>query len=98
MGKTAEEGISGGRRGSSHWRRRRKAVTNYCRLRGGKGIGTGWERKIGRTDDDVCPKCGEEEQTTDPIGFPCKNVRRVRDERGRGRGEGAGGNKRVRMG
>ena len=27
------------------WRRR--AVTNYCRLRGGKGIGRWWEKKIG---------------------------------------------------
>ena len=27
---------------------RRKAVTNYCRLRGGKGIGRWWNKKIGR--------------------------------------------------
>ena len=39
---------------------RRKAVTNYRRLRGGKGIGSWWEKKIGRTDDETCPKCGEE--------------------------------------
>ena len=26
----------------------RKAVTNYCRLRGGKGVGKWWEKKVGR--------------------------------------------------
>ena len=35
---------------------RRKAVMNYCRLRGRKGIGRWWEGKIGRTEEDVCPK------------------------------------------
>ena len=30
---------------------RRKAVTNYCRLRGGKGIGRWWDEKIGRVED-----------------------------------------------
>ena len=59
---------------------RRKAVTNYCRLRGGKGIERWWEKKIGRTEDDLCPKCGEEEQTPDHVVW---KVRRVKDERGR---------------
>ena len=61
----------------------RKAVTNYCRLRGGKGIGRWWETKIGRTEEDVCPKCGEEEQMADHIVFHCEKVRRVKDKRGR---------------
>ena len=57
-----------------------KAVTNYCRLRGGKGIGR-W-----------CPKCGEKEQTPDHIVFRCGKVRRVRDERRTGRREWASEN------
>ena len=44
-----------------------KAVTNYCRLRGGKGIGRWWDDKIGRVEGAECPKCGEEEQTPDHI-------------------------------
>ena len=35
-----------------------------CRLR---GIGRWWEKKIGRTEEEVCSKCGEEEQTPDHI-------------------------------
>ena len=62
---------------------RRKAVTNYCRLRGGKGIGRRWEKKIKRTEDDRCPKCEEEEQTLDHVEFRCRKVRRVKDEKGR---------------
>ena len=62
---------------------RRKAITNDCRLRGGKGIGRWWEKKIGRKEDDTCPKCGEEEQTPDHVVFRCRKVRRVKDERGR---------------
>ena len=46
---------------------RRKAVTNYCRLRGGKGIGRWWDDKIGRVEGTECPKCAEEEQTPDHI-------------------------------
>ena len=64
---------------------RRKAVTNYCRLRGGKGIGRWWDDKIGRVEDSECPKCGEEEQTPDHI---VGKVRRVRDEKGRRIGRG----------
>ena len=37
---------------------KRKAVTNYCRLRGGKGIGRWWNGKIGRMEGAECPKCG----------------------------------------
>ena len=62
---------------------RRKAVTNYCRLGGGKGIGRWWNKKIGRVDDAGCPRCGEEEETPEHIVFRCRKVRRVRDERGR---------------
>ena len=47
------------------WRRmmgwKRKAVTNYCRLRGGKGIGKRWKEKIGHAEDATCPRCGEED-------------------------------------
>ena len=32
---------------------RREAVTSYCRLRGGKGIGRWWNKKIGRVEDAV---------------------------------------------
>ena len=59
---------------------RRKAVTNYCRLRGGKGIGRGWDEKIGRVED---ARCGEEEETPEHIAFRCENIRRVRNEKGR---------------
>ena len=59
---------------------RREAVKNYCRLRGGKGIGGWWNAKIGRVEEARCPGCGEEEQTPDHIVFRC---RRVKDERGR---------------
>ena len=62
---------------------RRKAVTNYCRLPGGKGMGRWWEKKVGRIAEDVYPQCGEEEQTPDHIVFRCGKVRRVKDERGR---------------
>ena len=57
---------------------RRKAVTKYFRLLGGKGIGRWWEKKLGRTEDDLCPKCGEEAQTLDHIVFWCRNIRRVK--------------------
>ena len=62
---------------------RRKAVTNYCRLRGGKGIGRWWNEKIGRIEDAECPRCREEEDTPDHIVFRCRNIRRVKDEKGR---------------
>ena len=52
---------------------RRKAVTNYCRLRGGKGIGRWWDEKIGRVEDAEFPE---------HIVFRCGKVRRVKDERG----------------
>ena len=63
---------------------RRKAVTNYCRLRGGKGIGRWCNDKIGRVEGAECPKCGEEEQTPDHIVFRCGKVRRAKDERENG--------------
>ena len=39
--------------------------------------------KIGRTEDDRCPKCAEEEQTPDHVVFRCRKVKRVKDEKGR---------------
>ena len=68
---------------------RQKAVTNYCRLRGGKGIGRWWDKKIGRVGEAGCPRWEEEEETPDHIVFWCRKVRRVKDERGRGRREWA---------
>ena len=69
---------------------RRKAVTNYCRLRGGKGIGRWWDEKMGRVEDKRCPRCEEgEEQMPDHIVFRCRKVRRVKDIEGRGRREWA---------
>ena len=62
---------------------RRMAVTNFCRLRGGKGIGRWWNERIARTEDAVCPRCGEEEQMPDHVVFRGRNVRRVADGRGR---------------
>ena len=62
---------------------RRKAVTNYCRLRGGKGIGRWWNERIGRTEDAECPRCGEKEKTPDHIVFRCRNIKRVKDKKGR---------------
>ena len=56
---------------------RRQAVTNYCRLRAGKGI------EIGQVEDARCPRCGLEEETPDHIVFRCRKVRRVKDEKGR---------------
>ena len=64
---------------------RRKAVTNHCRLRGGKGIGKWWESRIGRTGDTACPRCKEEEETPDHIVFRC-------------RGKGCGGKRKKRVG
>ena len=53
-------------------------------LRGGKGIGRWWNKKIGRTEDAECPRYGMgEEKTLDHIVFRCKNIWRVKDERGR---------------
>ena len=60
-----------------------KAVTNYCRLRGGKGIGRWWDEKIGQVEDAGCPRCGEEEETPEHIVFRCGNIRRVKDKKGR---------------
>ena len=62
---------------------KRKAVTNYCRLRGGKGIGRWWGCRVGHVDDARYPRCGEEEETPGHIVFRCRKVRRVRDERRR---------------
>ena len=80
-----EESVEGGEEAvigrAMGWRR--EAVTNYCRLRGGKGIGGWWNASIGRVEEARCPRCGEEEQTPDHIVFRCRKVRRVKDERGR---------------
>ena len=61
---------------------KRKAVTNYCRLRGGKGIGKWWENKIGRTQSAVCPRCREEE-SPEHVVFRCMGIRRLKDAWGR---------------
>ena len=45
-----EEAVIG--RAMGWWR---KAVANYCRLRGGKGIGRWWDNKIGRVEGAECP-------------------------------------------
>ena len=34
-------------------------------------------------DNAVYQRCGEEEETPDHIMFRCRNIRRVKDERGR---------------
>ena len=41
---------------------------------------------MGRRDDgeEACPRCGEEGETPYCIVFQCKNIRRVKDERGSG--------------
>ena len=59
-----EEGVIGR---AMRWRR--KAVTNYCRLRGGKGIGKWWENRVGRAESAACPRSEEEEETPDHIMF-----------------------------
>ena len=58
----------GGIKRAMGWQR--KTVTNYCRLRGGKGIGRWWNKKIGRVEDAECPRCGEEE-TPEHFVFRC---------------------------
>ena len=63
-----EGGVIG--RATLGWKR--KAVTNHCRLRGGKGIGRWWENRVGRADGAVCPRCEEEEETSDHIVFQCR--------------------------
>ena len=76
-----EEGVNGVIRRAMGWKR--KAVTNYCRLRGGKGIGKWWERRIGLIDDAMCPRCREEEQSEeqspDHIMFRCMGIKRLKD-------------------
>ena len=49
----------------------------------GKGIGKRWGNRIGRIEDAACPGCGEGVGASDHIVFLCKNIRRVKDERGR---------------
>ena len=60
--------MSGG--GVMQWVKRRKkeyleggmgtegSYTNYCRLWGGKGLGSWWDNKVGRGVDATCPRCG----------------------------------------
>ena len=55
---------------------KRKAATNYCRLRGGKGIRSWW-----------ITRCGEEEETPDHIVFRCRKIKRMKYAKGRGRRE-----------
>ena len=77
-----EEGVIGREMG---WRR--KAITNYCRLREGKGIGKWWENRIGRIENAACPRCGEEDNTPYHIVFRCMKIKRIKDEKGKGRRE-----------
>ena len=64
------------------WKRR--AVTSYCRLRGGKGIGRWWENKVGHVDNATCrPKCEREDQTPEHNVFRCKKIKRLKDIRDR---------------
>ena len=60
-------------------------MRDYCRLRGGKGIGKGWESRIGRMDDAVCPRCREEEESPDHIVFRYMHmgIKRLKDIQGR---------------
>ena len=60
---------------------KRKAVTNYCRLRGAKGTRKWWENKIGESA--VCPRRREEEESLEHVVFRCMGVRRLKDTRGR---------------
>ena len=83
MSDSTSSGLEGdGSKDAVIGRWRRKAVTNYCRLRGRKGIGRWWDNKIERVEGAECLKCGEEEQTPDHIVFRCGKVR-VKDERGK---------------
>ena len=77
MGKIQEKGISeyvGGRGKSNYQKRNRleEETVNYCRLRGGKGIGRWWGCKVGHAAESESPRCGEEEETPDHIVFRCK--------------------------
>ena len=65
------------------WKRR--AVTNSCRLRGDKGIGRWWDKKVGRVKDAVCPRCREEDETLGHIVFRCQMIKRVKEVEGRDR-------------
>ena len=42
-----------------------------------------WENRIGRSECATCPRCGEEEETPDHFVFRCRNITRVKNERGR---------------
>ena len=86
MSQAAEDIIFGGsiRRAIG---RRRRAVTSYCRLRGGKGLGKWRENKVGLEEEAICPRCGKEEDTPDHIVFLCMKTKRVKDKEGRGRRE-----------
>ena len=65
---------------------KRKAVTNYCRLRGGKGIIRGWwDEKAGQMEDATCPSCRDEDDTPDHIVFRCQMIKTVKDVEGRGK-------------
>ena len=87
MDEEQEEGIYVGesRWGSSYKESigRRKVVTNYCRLRGGKDIGQWWGCKVGQVAEAECPRCGEAGETPDHIVIRCREIRKLNDERGR---------------
>ena len=42
-------------------------------------------KKVGRMDNAVCPRCGEEEDTPDYIVFRCKDIKGIKDVKGRRR-------------
>ena len=62
---------------------RRQAVTNYCRLWAGKGMGRWWCERIGQVEDAKCPRCGLDDETPDHIVFRCTEIKRVKDEKDR---------------
>ena len=70
---------------------RRKAVTNYCQLRGGNGIGRWWEKKIGWTEEEVSEMWGGKgrcaNQTTDngPHSVPLWEGPKSEGRKGKGR-------------
>ena len=71
---------AGGIRRVMGWRR--KAVTNYCRLRGGKGIGRWWNEN--RTGGGCrMSKMWRRGGNARAYRVRCGNIRRVKDGRGR---------------
>ena len=63
VGEAEEEGKCGGRRGRGYWKGDGMATVGGNHLLPAarrKGHGEVVGKKIGRAEEDVCPKCGEE--------------------------------------